>query len=255
MTSSHSIRRASAAAFVAALGLAGAGSYAAAQGGPPAELTPSPKTQAPAAGGGSKTPLPAPTPRAALPNQSRQAANPDWPCVQPRVAKLSYGQIWSGPALDAALETWRSDPAVAELVPILVARRTSKEAADAALDRFVRDAGDRKNAKLTLLFAGIFQEINDSRSAVLAGIERYAVKQRSLSDKIKQSSLQLAADKKGKDMATLNAPEFRTKEDALTWDIRIYDERSHSLTYVCETPVILDQLAFDRARDIQLRMD
>lgn len=253
MTASHHIRRASAAGLAAALGLAGAVSLAAAQGGPPAELMPS-QTQAPAAAG-PKTPLPAATPRAPLPNQSRQSANPDWPCVQPRVAELSYGQIWSGPELGDALETWRNDPAVAELVPVLVARRTTKDAADAALDAFVKAAGAEKNAKLTLLFAGIFEEINASRSSILSGIERYAVKQRALSDKIKQSSLQLAADKKGKDMATLNSPEFRAKEDALTWETRIYDERSHSLTYVCETPVILDQLAFDRARDIQARMD
>lgn len=262
MTLSHRLRHGAAAGILAAIGLAGAGTLAIGQGGPPAELTPSPGAQPPASGpktplpaAGPKTPLPAATPRAPQPNQFRKTADTDWPCIQPRVAELSYGQIWQGPALDQALETWRSDADVAALVPVLVARRTNKDEASVALDRFVKNAGGDKNAKLTLLFAGIFEEINGSRAAVLAGIERYSRKQRELADQIKQSSLQLAADKKGKDMATLNSPEFRNKEDALTWETRIYDERAHSLTYVCETPVILDQLAFERARDIQSRMD
>ena len=204
---------------------------------------------------GPKTPLPAPTPRAVQPGQGKQAEHADWPCVQPRVAELSYGQMWSGPPLDAALSAWRDDPMVREAVPALVARRTKAEEAEAALKRFTQAAGAEKNAKLTLLFAGVFSEINASRSAVIAGIERYARKQRELSERIKSESLQLASDRKGKDMAAQMAPELLQQEQTLTWDTRIYDERAQALTYVCESPVILEQLAFERGRAIQALMD
>jgi hypothetical protein len=34
----------------------------------------------------------------------------------------------------------------------------------------------------------------------------------------------------------------------LAWDTRIFRERSQSLTYVCETPVLLERRAFELAR-------
>ena len=34
------------------------------------------------------------------------------------------------------------------------------------------------------------------------------------------------------------------------WDIRIYDDRRGSLTYLCEQPVLLEQRAFTLARTI-----
>ena len=39
-------------------------------------------------------------------------------------------------------------------------------------------------------------------------------------------------------------------EDKLRWDTRIYQDRQKSLTYVCESPVILEQRAFAVARMI-----
>ncbi|GBD48587.1 hypothetical protein [Methylopila sp. Yamaguchi] len=240
------LRRLTAAALAALLAGASLAPQAFAQG-----------AQAPAAApaaDGPKTPLPAPTPRAAQPGGDRRAAaDPDWPCIQPKVGALGYGQMWSGPPLEQALETWRQDEAVADLVPVIVARRTKPEEAAAAIDKFAKDAGAEKNAKLTLLFAGAFEELNTTRSAILAGIERYARKQRALSEKIKQESLKLASERK--DMATQNSPEFQQKEQARDWDTRIYDERSQALTYVCESPVILEQLAFTLGREIQARMD
>lgn len=211
--------------------------------------------QGQAAQGGPATPLPAAQPRAPQPQYRAGGAtqNPDWPCIQPRVPQLSWGQMWSAGDLTSALEGWRDDKPVADLVPLLAARRTSKEEASAALDAFTETAGAEKNAKLTLLFAGVFSEINDARSALINGIERYSRKQRALSERIKETSLSLASE--GKDMAAQNTPEYRQKEEALNWDTRIYDERAHSLTYVCESPVLLEQLAFERGRDIQARMD
>ena len=55
-------------------------------------------------------------------------------------------------------------------------------------------------------------------------------------------------------MATLEAadkPDFDAidaEEKALDWDQRIFTERQQSLTYVCETPVILEQRLFALGR-------
>jgi hypothetical protein len=247
MIASHRARRIQALVAAAALALATAASSVGAQ-----DATP------PAPSGtsaGPKTPLPAAQPRAPQPGQTTavSAPDPDWPCIQRKIPTLSYGQAWSGPPLDEALASWRDDEAVADLVPVLAARRTSREDAVAAIDRFAKAEGDKKNEKLTLLYAGVFDEINSYRSRVVAGIGRYARKQRQLSERIKTASVRMAHERK--DMATQNTPEFQQLEQSLGWDTRIYEERTQALNYVCESPVLLEQLAFDLAREIQSRMD
>jgi hypothetical protein len=43
-------------------------------------------------------------------------------------------------------------------------------------------------------------------------------------------------------------------EDTLAWETRIFRDRAQSLTYVCETPVLLEQRAFAIARLIAARL-
>lgn len=211
---------------------------------------PQPGASAGAEGGGPKTPLPPrDTPKAQQPGQKAAAQDPDWPCVQVKVPTMSYGQMWAGPPLEDAMKKWRDDPQVDDLVDILVARRTKMEDAKEAIAKLAKDAGDRADEKLTLLFAGVFDELNSQRSQIMAGIERYSQKQRSLAERIKSESLRIA--EKPQDMATQNSPEALKEQEQLNWDTRIYEERSQSLTYVCETPVILEQRAFDLGREIQ----
>jgi hypothetical protein len=203
---------------------------------------------------GPKTPLPSrDTPRAAQPGAKSAPKDPDWPCVQPKVATLGYGQMWAGPPLDDAMKSWRGDEAREDLVALLVARRTPIEQAKAAIADYAAKAGADANQKLTLLFAGVFDEINDQRSRVVTGIERFARKQRALSDRIKTESIRISQTQR--DMAAQMSPDGQKDQETLDWDTRIYDERSQSLTYVCETPVILEQRAFDLAREIQGRLN
>ena len=93
----------------------------------------------------------------------------------------------------------------------------------------------------------IFDRIESERSALIAGIARYGQKQVALAKMIE--------DRRSR-MARLEAeenPDFDAmdaEEKALDWDQRIFTERQKSLTYVCETPVILEQRVFALARAI-----
>jgi hypothetical protein len=182
------------------------------------------------------------------------AASPDalWPCIQPKVAELAAGQMWAGPPLADA--KWRDDQDVAELVPVLVARRTPIEDATTKIEQFAKDAGADKKARLTLLFAGVFEETNGLRSRILSGIERYSQHQIDLSKRIKDESLKVAQAKKAaaSDDEKAKAAEL---EQQLLWDTRIYDSRSQAMSAVCESPVILEQRAFAIARAIQNVME
>ncbi|HEY9212556.1 MAG TPA: hypothetical protein VIQ29_06845 [Ancylobacter sp.] len=175
-----------------------------------------------------------------------------WPCIQPKVASLAAAQMWDGPPLDNL--NWRDDKQVSELVPVLAARRTSIEEAETLIGQFAGQAGPDKKTRLSMLFAGVFDQINTRRARILSGIERYSQHQIELSQRIKDESLKVAQAKKA-----ASADEDKAKaaelEKQLLWDTRIYDARSQAVTAVCESPVILEQRAFAIARAIQNVME
>ena len=176
------------------------------------------------------------------------AAETDWPCVQRRVVELSVAQMWAGPPIDPATSLWRDDQAVASLVRSLSSRRTSLDEASAAIERFSNALGTDKDAKLALLFAGVFEVINTERRRLINGIERYARKQRSLADQISETGRILT-------QSTNPTPERTALEQKLQWDTRIYDDRNQALTYVCESPVLLEQRVYALGQEISRHLN
>ncbi|MFA5123509.1 hypothetical protein [Zavarzinia sp.] len=175
-------------------------------------------------------------------------ADPDWPCIQRKVGTISPGMVWNGPDL-AAAGPWDQDFKAAELAQKLASRRTPIEDADGLIDAFAAEAGAEKQLRLTRVFAGVLELVNTERDRVIAGITRYARGQSHLAERIRDES-----DKVSDAKDAPNAPvsdEIRQLEDQLKWDTRIFEERRKSLTYVCETPQILERRAFEIARRIQ----
>ncbi len=177
--------------------------------------------------------------------------DPDWPCVQRKVPTISAGAVWSGPDPAGAGE-WGKDFEAAALAQKLASRRTSLEAADQLIDAFAKDATQDKAQRLTRVFAGVLELINTERDRVLHGIERYARGQRRLADRVRDESDRISAVKDSPGAETTE--ESRALENQFAWDRRIFEERSQALTYVCETPVLLEQRLFEIARRIQARL-
>lgn len=178
-------------------------------------------------------------------------ASTDWPCVQRKVGTLSAGVVWSGPDISAGAQ-WSSNADAAALAQTLASRRTPLETVDGLLDGFVDKAGADKDRRLTELFAGVLDLINHDRDALLSGIERYAQGQKRLAERIREASdkISMVKDSPGAEQSK----EVGALEAQLKWDTRIFQERSQSLTYVCETPVLLERRLFDIARRIQSRL-
>jgi hypothetical protein len=86
----------------------------------------------------------------------------------------------------------------------------------------------------------------------MAGIERYARGQRRLAERIRDAADKISAVKDAPDTATPQA--LAELETQFTWDKRIFEERSQSLQYVCESPVLLEQRLFEIARKIQAQL-
>jgi hypothetical protein len=184
--------------------------------------------------------------------QAQPRSDPDWPCVQRKVPTIAAGAIWSGPDLSAA-GAWDKDFEAAALAQSLASRRTDWGEADRLLDEFAKKAGMEKAQRLTRVFAGVLELINTERGRVLQGIERYALGQRRLAERIREESEKITAvkDEPGAELPK----EMKDLDTQFTWDRRIFAERRQALTYVCETPVLLEQRAFELARRIASRLD
>ncbi|PAU96933.1 hypothetical protein [Paracoccus salipaludis] len=164
---------------------------------------------------------------------------PDWPCVQPRQSHLSLGQVWTGPPPpEGAAET----PEIAALAERVVQRRMPIEEATAAIDAFAQG----KDAEtLALLMQAIFHRIDMQRTAILGGISRYGHRQVALAARVEARRARMA------ELEAADPPDFDAidaEEEALDWDMRVFSDRQQSLTYVCETPVILEQRLFALGR-------
>lgn len=186
------------------------------------------------------------------PGMSQPQAVPDWPCVQRKVPTISAGAVWSGPDIGAAAEDWGKDFEAASLAQRLASRRTSLDEVDSLIEAFAKNAGTDKAQRLTRVFAGVLELINTERDRVLHGIERYARGQRRLADRVRDESDRISAVKDSPGAAV--SEEGRALENQFTWDRRIFEERSQALSYVCETPVLLEQRLFEIARRIQQQL-
>ncbi|MHC2002224.1 hypothetical protein ACYQR9_17565 [Methylobacterium sp. CM6241] len=182
-------------------------------------------------------------------------ADPDWPCVQRKVSTLSPGTVWTGPDLEAA-GPWGDDYEAASLAQKIASRRTDLSEVDPLLDEFVAKAGDEKAKRLTRVFAGVFEVVNNERSRVIGGIARYAQGQRRMAERIRQEADQISAVKDGPSAndAREMPKEASELETKFAWDRRIFQERSQSLNYVCEVPTLLEQRLGEVARKIQARL-
>ncbi|MCA8880341.1 MAG: hypothetical protein KDA73_10400 [Rhodobacteraceae bacterium] len=173
-------------------------------------------------------------------------SDPDWPCVQRKVEDLSPGLMWPDPVAPAELS-----PAAQDLAAKLALRRVSLDEAQALINAYVAEAPDVSAETLGNIFLDVFKKLSRDRSRIIGGIGRYAHGQAALAAKIDAARVELD------DLTGAEAPD-NDKIDALdeqiAWDERIYTDRERSLTYVCETPVLVEKRLYAVAQMLQAAM-
>jgi hypothetical protein len=187
----------------------------------------------------------------ALPPAAAAAAGdePDWPCIQRLLPEIAAGMIWPGPPVDA-VNGAAGDARLEHLAEELAARRVPLAEAEQQIAAYALPLeGDARSAELTRLFTRMLAIINQDRASIIEGIKRFARGQQALADKIAGQNARLHEIQ----------PQQILERDALIaerdWDIRIYDDRQSSLTYLCEQPVLLEQRAFALARAIASHLE
>jgi hypothetical protein len=191
---------------------------------------------------------------AGSPAFAADAANPDWPCVQRKIATLTAAQMWDGPPVDG-LAGWGDNEAVSKLIAVLVSRRVPLDEAAAAIAAFAAaQPPDKRDDALTLLFAGLLSTTNGDRAVVISGIERFQQRQRARAAELERQG---AAIRRLRERAATDEKaqaELAAAEEGYNWDARVFTERQQSLPLACEVPVLIEQRLFELGREIRARM-
>ena len=183
------------------------------------------------------------------------AANPDWPCIQRKVATLTSVQMWDGPAVDD-LTQWKDNDETSKLVAVLVSRRVPLEQAAASIAQFAAaQPQDKRDEALKLLFAGLLSTLNTDRGTVMNGIERFQRRQKARAAEIERQDAELRQLKERATADENARAELAAAQDRHNWDIRVFTERQQSLPLACEVPVVIEQRLFELGREIRSHMN
>jgi hypothetical protein len=185
---------------------------------------------------------------AAFSQQRPQQDQGDWPCRQVKVPSLSAASVWTGPPIEEAVKKWRDDAAVSDLVIRISVRKTPIETADALVRDFAKAAGDKRAERLTLLFAGVYDHLEAERREVIAGLDRFGRKQKELAEQLRNAAQAMRAEQ---DKPNPDPQKLKELSEALQWDMRIFEERRQTVSYVCETPALIEQRLGALARAIE----
>ncbi len=181
-----------------------------------------------------------------------QTAQSDWPCKQVRVPEIALGGVWTGPSLDKERREWRNDRAVADLVAHIAPRRTPLEEAEKSVGDFAKAAGADRKARLTLLFAGLYDRMNDERREVVNGLDRFGRRLKDMAEKTREETQAFY------DLQNRKPPDpevIKKAAEALQWRVRLFEEQRKMATYVCESPALIEQRFGALARAVLAAME
>ncbi len=188
-------------------------------------------------------------PAHAAPPETR---DPDWPCQQIKVPRLSLAAIWSGPPPDQQQADWREDQQVADLARETAQRRVPIEQAQDKIREFAQQAAQQKQSRLLQLAAGLFSVLDDERSAVVEGLDRFGTRQKELAVSIRDDNAKLRALQA--DPAS-DANELNQMTQRTMWNAEIFQDRRRALSYACDVPGKIEQRLFALVRFIQQELN
>ena len=186
----------------------------------------------------------------ATPVAAADFADPTWPCIQRKVARLSVGLMWPIP-IDPEFEpSAELRPEIDALAESLSLRRIDLTELEPDVAAFAQRV-DGDPQLLGLVFAEVFNALSNRRTRIIEGIEDFSLGQIALSERIDMARVEMDA------IMAKAEPDFDRVdqlEEQLDWDQVIYSDRQKSITYLCETPVLLEKRLFEVARMLQMNL-
>ena len=152
--------------------------------------------------------------------------DPDWPCHQAKIAEFPLASVWDGPPV-ATSDGWRDDPVIADLAAQMSQRRVPLDEVKASLATL---AASGAKPKVAQAFAAAFDDLVRQRAEVIAGLDRFGRKQREMAGRLRAEN---EAAHKGPE------PDAQALQK-LEWDLRVFDDRRRTASYVCEAPQAIE---------------
>lgn len=176
--------------------------------------------------------------------QAADFSDPTWPCVQRKVETLSLGLMWPYPVdktvpINDALQT-----DIAELAGYLSLRRVALGGLQPRVDAFA-DTHQGDADALGLVFSDVFDRLSKRRARIIDGIGKFSLSQIALAGKIDASRAEMDT------VMAKSEPDFDrvdVLEEQLDWDQIIYTDRQRNISYLCETPTLLERRLFTIAQ-------
>jgi len=173
----------------------------------------------------------------AVPLQAADFSDPTWPCIQRKVDELSLGLMWTHPVPEETASDADTRREVNRLAAKLALRRLEVEELRPEIESFAARHDGSPDA-LGRVFARVFKTLSTRRTRVISGIENFSLNQIDLSQRIEaaQTEMVMEMDSDPPDQERIGA-----LEEQLEWDQLIYSDRQSTITYLCETPTLIEQ--------------
>jgi hypothetical protein len=101
------------------------------------------------------------------------------------------------------------------------------------------------------LFTAVFDILNEERQSVIAGLDRFGQRQKTLAESLRQEGESLRAAQ------ATEAPEstkIAELSQQFAWDVQFFEARRTSLRYACDVPNVIEQRLYALSRAIQKNM-
>ena len=182
---------------------------------------------------------------AAGPGLAADFSDPTWPCIQRKVDDLSPGLMWPHQIVESGPTENNAD--IDEIAGLLALRRIELEDLQSQVAKFAaRNNGDPDI--LGLVFGRVFDTFSKRRKRIIAGIGEFSLNQIEMANKIDLARVEM------EQALSADPPEYDrvdALEEQLDWDQLIYTDRQRSITYLCETPQILERRLFAISQMLQ----
>lgn len=182
-----------------------------------------------------------------LPGSAADFSDPTWPCVARKVERLSAGLMWPHP-IEEAEENSDLARDASDLADALGLRRVELPDLEGDVRAFAQKYnGDPK--ALGLVFGQVFDSLSTRRARIIKGIGEFSLGQIALAENIDKARLEMDAQ------LAREEPDYDRVdklEEQIDWDQVIHSDRQRSITYLCETPQLLEKRLFAIAQMLMM---
>ena len=179
--------------------------------------------------------------------QATPGVDPNWPCHQARVGDIPLASVWDGPAIPSDSGDWRHDAEVAALVAQMAQRRAPIEEVKASVAKLA--AAPQGKDKLLLALGAAFDDLVRQRAEIIAGLERYGRKNHEMADHIRAENE--IAHKETTPGAGLDEAALQK----LQWDLRVFEDRRRTASFVCEAPQAIETRIGEIVKTVRAAVD